>query len=161
MMENCSNYWFCVHQKMCHAIITSIIGLNFFHFSSLTSKLTWIFCKIDMKPIVVWRRRSFLRIMTNFQYWLEFQLVIMWAASISPQKLDSIKSWLSMGMIRPITSPIPSKSPHFSLHHQFCFWKIQQFFGTTLQWFKIIEGLYHHTVPWGVWKIFSGLCPNT
>ena len=51
-----------------------------------------------------------------------------------------------MGMIRPITSPIPSKSPHFSLHHQFCFWKIQQFFGTTLQWFKIIEGLYYHRV---------------
>ena len=50
-----------VHQKMCHAIITSIIGLNFFHFSSLTSKLTWIFCKIDMKPIVVWRHGFFSR----------------------------------------------------------------------------------------------------
>ena len=65
MLENCSNYWFCVHQKMCHAIITSIIGLNFFHFSSLTSKLTWIFRKIDMKPIVVWRH--FFSIMSNFQ----------------------------------------------------------------------------------------------
>ena len=61
MLENCSNYWFCVHQKMCHAIITSIIGLNFFHFSSLTSKLTWIFRKIDMKPIVVWRHGFFSR----------------------------------------------------------------------------------------------------
>ena len=132
----------------CNKKCTYIIGLIFF--PSPVWQANWLGYsirprKIDMKPIVVWRRRSFLQFMTNFQYWLEFQLVIMWAASISPQKLDSIKSWLSMGMIRPITSPIPSKSPHFSLHHQFCFWKIQQFFGTTLQWFKIIEGLYHHT----------------